>query len=302
MISNAHLSNPYAHIQITAWLFVISPLPAYFFWPGFLLPTLMTSFLTEGSKFLIFDTAVCRNTAWFPSGADSLPRVAEECTLGNTGAYAIASVSIFFVCLILVCLKAPDKRVLEPHYGTDYDDSDFDGAHRFGNPEPNHYQGNPEMFSNGQHVQTISPYDVPPHIGREGGRQLHFKPKSKSSHGPEDIRHDSMDDFMEEEEDDLVSARLKTLDPSEAVYPTKHKPNQDEASLDDRYSPSKPSAKDPIIPDRSTVSESRLHTHEKMKRNSETESTELIEKFVNELNVCFEMDKIDEGQHHDGTN
>lgn len=253
----------------------------------------MTAFLTEGSKFLIFDTAVCRNTAWFPSGADSLPRVAEECTLGNTGAYAIASVSTFFVCLILVCLKAPAKRELEPHYGTDYEDSEFDAGRRFGNPEPNYYRGNPETFGNGQQIHDISPQDVPQLIVRDDGRKLQFTPNSKSSYDPEDSRLDFMEDFEEEEADDLVSVRLKTLDPSKDIYPSKHQWDQDGMGLGDRYTPSKSSPRD-MIPDRSTVSESRLHTHEKMKRNSETESTELIEKFVNELNVCFEMDKTDD--------
>ena len=48
--------------QITSWLFVISPLPVSLFWPGLLLPAVLVAFLAEGSKFLMFDTAVSYKT------------------------------------------------------------------------------------------------------------------------------------------------------------------------------------------------------------------------------------------------
>eukprot|EP00980_Cylindrotheca_fusiformis_P010213 scaffold2271_cov130-Cylindrotheca_fusiformis.AAC.8 len=268
--------------MITSWLFVISPLPAFFFWPGFLLPMLMTSFLTEGAKFLFFDTYVCRDSAWFPSGADSLPRAAEECTLGQTGAYSIASVAVSFICLILVCIKAPEKRVLEPHYGTDFEDSDGEAGRKFGNPEPDYFQGSPEIFGNGQQVHGTSP---PNEVVAEDVRPMF-------SGSSEDLRPDYIEDFGDIEEEDLASARLKTADVSKGIYPSKPNTDQGKKSVVDHHCASKMSA------NTSVISESRLYTRDKMKKNSEQESTELIESFVNELNACFEMERTEDGQHN----
>lgn len=262
--------------QITAWLFVITPLPASFFWPGFLLPTLMTAFLTEGSKFLIFDTSVCRNTAWFPSGADSLPRVAKECSLGETGLYCIASVIIFFICLILVCLRAPTKRTLEPFYGTDFEEEDYEGAAKFGNAEPPFQEGTPEAFEIGQDVSNGT---VPRIIS--SSKQLQFStPNSKSTYQQDFEEHNYGDDYSTQigttfEEDDLVGTRIKSLNSKD----------------DSKCNPTKPEQQAQIPS--GTISESRLSTLQNINKNAlEEEDPEMIQKLVQELNVCFEMDDI----------
>jgi len=102
---------------MTSWLFLLTPLPASFFWPGLLLPAVLVAFLAEGSKFLMFDTAVCRTSTWTPEGVNSLAQKAESCSLGSTAVYTIISGCIFFVSLMCVCLKAPKKRLLDETYG-----------------------------------------------------------------------------------------------------------------------------------------------------------------------------------------
>ena len=102
---------------MTAWLMVVSPLPVCFFWPGVLLPSIMVAFLCEGSKFLFLDTSVCQSAIWFPSGTDSMPQAAKSCALGSTSYFAIAAGVSFFLCLLLVFLKSPDKRELDESYG-----------------------------------------------------------------------------------------------------------------------------------------------------------------------------------------
>ena len=103
--------------QLTAWLFVFTPLPASFFWPGVLLPALLIAFISEGSKFLFLDTAACRSALWYPSGTDSLPVVAQSCHLGKTSYYAMAATAAFFICLIMVCVLSPKKRELDENFG-----------------------------------------------------------------------------------------------------------------------------------------------------------------------------------------
>ena len=116
-------------LQLTSWLFLFTPLPASFFWPGLLLPAVLVAFLAEGSKFLMFDTAICRTALWSPSGVNSLAQKADTCSLGSTAVYTIISGCIFFVALMFVCLKAPKKRLLDETYGRSYDDNNMHHLH-----------------------------------------------------------------------------------------------------------------------------------------------------------------------------
>lgn len=105
---------------LTTWTLMLCPLPIGCIWPAILLPSTMLSFISEGSKFLILDVALCRNAVWFPSGVDSLPERAENCTLGSSGFVGVAAGSAYLAALLLVCLSSPEKRELDPNYGIEY--------------------------------------------------------------------------------------------------------------------------------------------------------------------------------------
>jgi hypothetical protein len=104
-------------VALTVWLIVLTPIPTECVWPGLLLPNTMLSFIAEGSKFLLFDIALCQNEVWFPSGVDSQPEAAESCGLGSSAFFGIAAGVTHLVALIAICWKTPKKRTLDPSYG-----------------------------------------------------------------------------------------------------------------------------------------------------------------------------------------
>uniref|UniRef100_A0A7S4QJZ4 Uncharacterized protein n=1 Tax=Ditylum brightwellii TaxID=49249 RepID=A0A7S4QJZ4_9STRA len=114
-----HVCPYHRVLKITAWLLNFTPLPASFFWPGVLLPSILISFLTGGAKFLLFDTQVCQGRLWSPVGDEMSFSTAESCSLSTSGHCAIAAACVNFLCVLLVCLKAPVKRDLRPDYGRD---------------------------------------------------------------------------------------------------------------------------------------------------------------------------------------
>jgi hypothetical protein len=275
----------------------------------------MAAFLSEGSKFLFFDTSICRNTVWFPSGADSLPRVAEECTLGTTGYSSIAGGIIFFLSLILVCLKAPEKRDLQSQYGTDLeiDENDLESAHKYSYSEGSYVEGGSAHMYEMNGREERDHYGVPQPIGtgRDDRKDTQFTANRYgdahtngdyseslsqcSGHRKRDLSRDYMtdDDLISKRDDDLISKRLKNLDPEEDKYTAKPKDYPDGDEADDRYQPKKPSTVTPPSPSQ-TVSESRLHTIERMELNTTAGSEDMIEKFVNEVNVSFQVEAEDE--------
>jgi hypothetical protein len=99
------------------WCVVFFPVPINCLWPGVLLPASMVSLVAEGSKFLIFDIALCRSSVWFPAGEDSLPADAEECALGPSAMAGIAAGAVHLCGLLCICLKTPVKRQLDPVFG-----------------------------------------------------------------------------------------------------------------------------------------------------------------------------------------
>jgi hypothetical protein len=104
-------------VTLTLWMIVVTPIPTACLWPGLLLPNTMLSFIAEGSKFLLFDIALCHKEVWFPSGVDSLPEIADRCQLGSSAFYGIAAGILHLTALVCVCLKSPKKRKIDPSYG-----------------------------------------------------------------------------------------------------------------------------------------------------------------------------------------
>ena len=272
---------------------------------------------------------------WFPSGTDSLPRVADTCVLGSTGNYSIAGGAIFFLSLILVCLKAPEKRSLHMHYGEEFgNESDLESPHNYGPSLGSYGEGSQPMYleeggsfeenRHGRHDRSgASEMTYTPRGTRRVPKEdaEHFDPaydyrvderkgfffrnhnlagENSSTENSSDGRDPSIQhrrdpslDYRDDEADDLVMARMKTLDSSEDRYTARPKNEVDDLENDDRYQPTKPKSIAPP-PDLQRVSESRVHTIEKMELNTTAESEDMIEKFVSDLNLSFQLEQKEE--------
>lgn len=134
---------------LTLWSIVLLPIfvssssSLSYVWPGLVLPSTMLSFVAEGSKFLFFDIALCRNSVWFPSGVDSWPEPAQGCQLHHSAVLGIAAAVLHLLALLGVCLcGAPQKRVLNPEFGNNN----------------NHYNGDEPQYIMEQEDEKGNPY------------------------------------------------------------------------------------------------------------------------------------------------
>lgn len=237
------------------------------------MPSLMAAFVSEGSKFLFFDTSICRNSIWFPAGTESLGHLAESCSLGDTGKYTIAAASIFFLSLVAVCLKTPQMRPLEPNYGFD--------------------------FENGDHMETSDDFNDTgserDHCGSVSQLESDVEAADASDHSVTTKGYDSDIPAVEfaasgsvHDEDELVIHRRRSLD--------SHKNRKSKEEEDDRCNPKKPSSaatlSNVVAPNTPLVSESRLLTAQKLAMNATPSSSrqDLIDKFVSEFDAFFEKD------------
>lgn len=233
------------------------------------------------AKFLFFDTAICRNSVWFVPGTDSLPRTAEVCSLGVTGKYAIAAGAVFFFSLIVVCLKAPILRDLEPNYGLDFDQDDHEETSDDYN----------DTGSERDHYDAVGPNEA---SGFEGD-ESEFTITSKGYDSEFGSAVDYWVTGSTRVDDELLSRRVNGLDDKYSKRSADGK-IKDIEEYDDRYNPIKPptmvttksGSSSTINPP--LVSESRLSTAERLAINAtpnDTTKQKLIEKFVSELDASF---------------
>jgi hypothetical protein len=263
----------------------MTPLPASVFWLGVLLPALMASFLAEGSKFLFFDIAVCRNSVWFPRGDESMPRPAEGCSLGATGKFAIASGTIFFVSLLVVSLKAPERRELVSTYGLDVEscDSYHEPTSEDNMDTASDQDRYAELQQSGRSYDDVSQFTTT-------SKGLDSVYESGVEYGLENSIRGNDDD----DDDALISHRLNSLVRGEDKYIQRpiHDDGDNEGNfpIGDKYNPLKPSSPEISSSARTVVSESRLFTIEKLQMNhaGQSESNLMIDQLVNELNESFQ--------------
>ena len=99
----------------TSILLNFCPLPVRFIWTGVLLPSVLTSLCAEAIKFLAFDSDMCKARIWRDSNGSY--HSAEGCSLNRGAMTSLGSITTYLMCIILVCLKSPQRRQLDPAYG-----------------------------------------------------------------------------------------------------------------------------------------------------------------------------------------
>jgi hypothetical protein len=108
------------------WMMFITPLPSCFVWPGILLPAVLIEFLTGSAKFLIYDTQICKERLWVPQGDNMPPQRADSCSLSIDSILSITGSVLSLLSVLMVCLRAPKRRILDDNYGMRYRDVDND--------------------------------------------------------------------------------------------------------------------------------------------------------------------------------
>jgi hypothetical protein len=111
---------------VIVWMMNFTPLPSCFIWPGILLPAVLIEFLTGSAKFLIYDTQICKDRLWIPPGGSMQPRRAEACSLSMDSIFSITASVLSLLTVLMVCLRAPKRRILDDNYGMRYKDVDND--------------------------------------------------------------------------------------------------------------------------------------------------------------------------------
>jgi hypothetical protein len=277
-------------------LFVITPLPPSFFWSSILLPSFMTAFLAEGSKFLLFHTTMCRNTVWFSPERESLPHVAESCTLGSTSYCCMAASLAFLGSLLFVFRMAPVPRSLDSEYGIR------------SSTAPQHPPSSTPEASPANVMQTASGSFI--RSGREDDRSdlqhsddVEF-PWISSSSTDSHSGHATASNRAEEE--DLLSKRLKALDKRDDRYRSRtYSMYESQIDLEygsdeghrslrrgERSNPTSNKKQAPAAeeePARERISESRLYAAERLRVSAMNESRAMIEHFVKEVNQSFAL-------------
>ena len=245
---------------------------------------------------MFYDTSICQKAVWLPQGAESLPRTV-QCSLGTSSIYGIAAGSVFLVCLVLVCLKAPNRRELEPNYGLDVEKgnnvvetenskrftqrSSFESetgrdAHvpirRLPVDEPSYYHGDEDSKSG---VTTM--YSR----GNESGYDSSIMTKSAQTGS----RHDDDDNYIPE---DRPTSYLMIDGNTDEIQNQLSLPAKDVTIVrnktgDNTY----------------TVSKSRLETVKRMEKDANNishDSAQIINQFLNDLDESFQVESSSNGK------
>ncbi len=311
-------------IKVISWLFVITSLPTAFIWPGCLLPLLIVSFLAEGTKLVFVDASVCQSHVWYPSGVDSLPQTAQSCQLGQSGYYTIAAITVFLISFLLVCFTAPKKRQLDESYGLSYQLEE--GSEQGSFPETS-YQGDEALFfpTVGNQGYVLTGKSFHRSIDKSQGGSSY---DDHSSEERTNVSNNSVRSNNNIVLDEVVTKSIGSFDcmPTTSHSPISNQRQTMESSsssggetgCDDREEPSngrkqhlqetredaldadlKPeprksvatSVTSPKIPSPAVrISDSRLSRAEKLQLATQTESNELIDKFVMDLDKSFQVD------------
>lgn len=306
---------------------VVTPLPAAFIWPGCLLPLVIVAFLAEGTKLIFIDSNICQTKVWYPSGVDSLPQKAQSCSLGKTGYYTIAAVTIFLVSFLMICFSSPKKRLLDENYGISYHLEE--GSEQGSCPETT-FQGEEAIFiptigNEGYILRKGNPRQ-PSTIGKSRGESSYDDHSfEEGTYVSNDSQRSSPNNIVKEEG---ISRTIGSFDcmatTTSPSLVSNHRPTMESSSdggshRDDIEEPSSgrklimQEARDddtshterPILPKKPTVqasntkipspvvriSDSRLSRAEKLQLATQTkESSELIDKFVMDLDKAFQME------------
>mmetsp|Transcript_36661 Transcript_36661/g.44818 ORF Transcript_36661/g.44818 Transcript_36661/m.44818 type:complete len:487 (+) Transcript_36661:94-1554(+) len=100
------------------WIITICPLPTWIMWPGVLLPSILISLLGSGAKFFFLDADICQGRIWrtVVDGEEGYVKAA-SCELGNAAYFTLGAVSCYFLCIILIFYRVPEKRTLDSKFG-----------------------------------------------------------------------------------------------------------------------------------------------------------------------------------------
>ena len=267
------------------WLFVVSPLPARFFWPVIVLPALVASFLAEASKFLFYDTSICQKAVWIPQGAESLPRTV-QCSLGTSSIYGIAAGAVFLVSLFLVCLKAPNRRELEPNYGLDVEKGNSIDAE------------NLKRFTQRSSFESETDRDSHVNVRRlpfDQSSYYHVDEDSKSGVTSMYSRGSGYDSSVM-----TKSAQRSRYD--DDTFISEHRSTRSYADDNTEYTPNPlpplPTKDVTIVQGKAggnpyIVSKSRLETVERMEKDANNishDSAQMIDQFLNDLDESFQVE------------
>lgn len=248
--------------------------------------------------------------------------------MGKTAVHTIISGCIFFIALMFVCLKAPTKRLLDENYGRNYDDKEHlnEGA-----DVELQLSGDNDYESQGSYPRGSDVYivaesashedrslDYDESVGGRSGRSGHSRRSRASRRAPElktmhsetssangDAysfgRQNSRTGGNQDGRESKSASRFPEDSSREGVadavdlppkYPSDSltKGETTEANFDDRMTAAEIAIR---RSEQQRISESRVSKIEKMELSSASQSEDLIEKFVSDLNLSFQQDEAE---------